>query len=89
MRSSTAAPAGDEAGGPRARASATHGVKCRGVPTSHAGPAPGIELGAMKAPMSRASQSEQSIACIGSDWLCVCVWGGWDVTRGREEGMGT
>jgi hypothetical protein len=33
---SSAALAGDEAGGPRDRASATLGVKCRGVHTSHA-----------------------------------------------------
>jgi hypothetical protein len=32
IHSPTAAPAGDEAGGPRDRASATLGVKCRGVP---------------------------------------------------------
>ncbi len=36
------------------RASATLGVKCRGVPTSHAAPAPIFEPGVVKAPMSRA-----------------------------------
>jgi hypothetical protein len=38
IHSPTAAPAGNEAGGPRDRASATLGVKCRGpgVPTGHA-----------------------------------------------------
>jgi hypothetical protein len=58
IHSPTAAPAGNEAGGPRDGASATLGVKCRGVPTGHAEPAPGFEPSAMKAPMSRASQLE-------------------------------
>jgi hypothetical protein len=54
------------------------------MPTGHAEQAQGFELGAMKAPMSRAPQSEQGLMpgswVIGMEWL----WEGERHQGGRE-----